>query len=78
MLKHCAVNRKKRLSVLPIIGAYTTLNLWPYKELHIYVYIYIYDISRLRAKILAEFDVTTAGFMSIQFVFGAVGRGIMP
>jgi hypothetical protein len=33
-LKHCAANRKRRLSALPNVGPY----------------IYIYDISRLRVK----------------------------
>jgi hypothetical protein len=52
VLKHCAANRKRRLSALPNVVPYIydVKNFWLYKELHIYIYIYIYDISRLRVN----------------------------
>jgi hypothetical protein len=46
-MKHCAANRKRRLSVLPNVGPYV---------LNVKIYgftrksIYIYDISRLRVN----------------------------
>jgi hypothetical protein len=47
MLKHCAANRKRRLSALPNVGPYiyTTLKFLALKGAP-----YIYDISRLRVK----------------------------
>jgi hypothetical protein len=50
MLKHCAENRKRRLSALPNVGPYiyTTLK---FLALQGTPYIYIYNISRLRVKI---------------------------
>jgi hypothetical protein len=49
MLKHCAANRKRRLSALPNVGPYiyiyTTL-----KFLALHGAPYIYDVSRLRIK----------------------------
>jgi hypothetical protein len=58
VLKHCAANRKRRLSALPEVGSYTYdvkisgFTSAPYVYVYIYIYIYIYtqDISRLRVK----------------------------
>jgi hypothetical protein len=48
-VKHCAANRKRRLSALPNVGPYiyTTLK---FLALQGAPHIYIYDISRLRVK----------------------------
>jgi hypothetical protein len=47
VLKHCAANRKRRLSALPNIGLYIYMTL---KFLALQGAPYIYDISRLRVK----------------------------
>jgi hypothetical protein len=49
MLKHCAANRKRRLSALPNVGPYIYTTL---KFLALQGAPYIYDISRLRVKYL--------------------------
>jgi hypothetical protein len=41
MLKHCAANRKRRLSALPNVIPY----IYIYRHIYIYVYIYIYDVK---------------------------------
>jgi hypothetical protein len=47
VLKHCAVNRKRRLSALPNVGPY----IYDVKiSVFTRSYIYIYDISRLRVN----------------------------
>jgi hypothetical protein len=46
MLKHCAANRKRRLSALPNVGPYT----YDVKFLTLQEAPYIYDISRLWFK----------------------------
>jgi hypothetical protein len=50
VLKHCAANRKRRLSALPALPVhiYTTLKFLALQETP-----YIYDISRLRVKVWA-------------------------
>jgi hypothetical protein len=47
VLKHCAANRKRRLSALPNVGLYIYNTL---KFLALQGAPYIYDISRLRVK----------------------------
>jgi hypothetical protein len=47
MLKHCAANRKRRLSALPNVGPYIyDVKISDFTRSSIY----IYDISRLRVK----------------------------
>jgi hypothetical protein len=46
MLKHCAANRERRLSVLPNVGPY----IMTLKFLALQGAPYIYDISRLRVN----------------------------
>jgi hypothetical protein len=46
MLKHCAANRKRRLSALPNVGPYIYV-----KILALQGAPYIYDISRLRVNV---------------------------
>jgi hypothetical protein len=49
VLKHCAANRKRRLSALPNVGPYihdVKISGFPRSS----IYIYIYDISRLRVS----------------------------
>jgi hypothetical protein len=49
MLKHCAVNRKRRLSALPNVGPYIyDVKISGFTRSSIYIY--IHDISRLRVK----------------------------
>jgi hypothetical protein len=56
MLKHCAANRKGRLSALPNVGIYIYIYIYIYtlKFLALqgapYILYYIYDISRLRVN----------------------------
>jgi hypothetical protein len=51
MLKHCAANRKRRLSALPNLGPYIYTML---KFLAVQGAPYIYDISRLRVNPITE------------------------
>jgi hypothetical protein len=49
VLKHCAANRKRRLSALPNVGPYIyDVNISGFSRNSIYIY--IYDIGRLRVK----------------------------
>jgi hypothetical protein len=48
VLKHCAANRKRRLSALPKVGPYIYTTL---KFLALQAAQYIYDISRLRVNL---------------------------
>jgi hypothetical protein len=53
VLKHCAENRKRRLSALPNVGPYiydVNISGFTRSSIYIYIYIYIHDISRLRVK----------------------------
>jgi hypothetical protein len=49
MLKHCAANKKRRLSALPNVGPYISTTV---KFLALQGAAYIYDISRLRVNVL--------------------------
>src|SRR5215510_10264766 len=53
VLKHCAANRKRRLSVLPNVGPYiydVKISGFTRSSIYIYIYIYIHDISSLRVN----------------------------
>jgi hypothetical protein len=51
VLKHCAANRKRRLSALPNVGPYIyDVKISGFTRSSIYIH--IYDISRLRVKAL--------------------------
>jgi hypothetical protein len=51
MLKHCAANRKRRLSALPIVSPYIyDVKISGFTRSSIYSCIYTHDISRLRVK----------------------------
>jgi hypothetical protein len=59
VLKHCAANRKIRLSALPNLGPYTydvKTSGFTRSSIYIYVYIYIYD-SRIRVNVFGTPDV---------------------
>jgi hypothetical protein len=60
VLKHCAENRKRRLSALPNVGPYIYTTL---KFLALQGALYIYDIGRLRVK--PERKTTTAKFRDL-------------
>jgi hypothetical protein len=52
MLKHCAVNVKRRLSALPNVGPYIyNVKISGFTRSSIYTYIRIYDIRRLRVNV---------------------------
>jgi hypothetical protein len=54
MLKHCAANRKRRLSALPKLCPYiydVKISGFTRNSIYIYILVYIYDISRLRFKV---------------------------
>jgi hypothetical protein len=53
VLKHCAANRKRELSVLPNVGPYiydVKISGFTRSLIYIYIHIYIYDISMLRVN----------------------------
>jgi hypothetical protein len=55
VLKHCAANRKRRLSALPNVSLYIyNVKISGFTRSSIYIYIYIYGISRLRVNINGE------------------------
>jgi hypothetical protein len=61
MLKHCATNRKRRLSALPNLGPYIYTTL---KFLSLQGAPYIYDISRLRVNTVSVTSGKGAKFSS--------------
>jgi hypothetical protein len=63
MLKHCAANRKRRLSALPNVGPYIYIYIYTtVKFLALEGAPYIYDISRLRVNYLNQ------GFSHVSLV----------
>src|SRR5215510_9522793 len=52
VLKHCAANRKRRLSALPNVGPYIyDVKISGFTRSSLYIYIYIYDICSIRVNI---------------------------